>query len=217
MAVSRALRVYGWQLVVLAVGALAPVLLTALRTPVPADAAAVKGLTRVAAELIALAVFGQLLLVAPAASYLRSEQGQRRAFVAAAGQLARAVIPMLLVLATVAIGGLALVLPGIALFVLLALTAASPELGEPLPAPLLDSIAVVRARLPAVAITLVIAIALDIAIVVVAQRVFARPFGKAPTVQELASYRTVLRVAAVALVAIAPLPACALAAIRIRA
>jgi len=213
----RVLWTYGWQLLVLAAVALAPVLLIALRAPVPADAAVAKTVSKLAWPMIAFAVVGQLMLAGAAAVHARAI-GTRvrtlRTFGAAALQLARAVIPCLVALAAVAIGGMALVLPGVALFVLLSLTAASPELGEPLPAPLVDSIAIVRTRLAAVAIVLAAMIAVDVAIVIVAQRLFTVPISKAPTVHELASYRLVLRVAAVALVAISPVPACALAVIR---
>ena len=98
-------------------------------------------------ELIAIGWLGQLVLVGGAAAITGarpSQISQLGAFGRGLVQLARAIVPCLAAAAAIAIGGLALVVPGLVLLVLLALTGASRARG--VPASLADSIAVVRAR-----------------------------------------------------------------------
>jgi hypothetical protein len=101
------------------------------------------------------------------------------------------------------------------LIALLSLTGASPARG--VPAQLADSIAVARKHLPAVVLATAAMIAIDLAIGLVAQRVFATPLAKPPAPAQLVQYRHFVRVVALALVLASPLPATVLATIRTRA
>ena len=96
---------------------------------------------------------------------------------------------------------------------LLALTGASEQLADPLPAALLDSIAVVRANAKQVAMIVAIIVAADLAIALVAHVAILPALTKKPPVALLASARTFVRVIALALIALSALPACALAAL----
>jgi hypothetical protein len=194
--------------------ALAPVIAIALATRVPADAAAASALHARAWGLLALAALCQLVLVGGASAVVH-RPSQLGALGEGAIQLVRAVVPCLAAAAAIAIGGLALVVPGLLLLVLLALTGASREHG--VPARLLDSVAVVRRRLPAVAITVLAMLALDAAIGVIADRMFGAPLPKHPSAAQLAAARHVLRVIVAALVAGSPLVATVLATIHGRA
>jgi hypothetical protein len=214
--VARALQTwlrYIVPLTLLSALALSPVLLVALMTPAPADAAAASALRVRAWELVALAAFCQLLLVggASAASCKPSQLG---ALAGGAAQLVRAVVPCLAAAAAVAIGSLALVLPGLVLLVLLALTGASRERGAM--AALLDSIAVAGIRFRSVAITVLAMLAIDVAVGVIAHRMFGAPLGKRPSAAQLVAARHLVYAIAAALVVVSPLAATVLATIRTR-
>ncbi len=124
-------------------------------------------------------------------------------------------MPCLAATAAVAIGSLALVGPGLLLLVLLALTGASRERGAM--AALLDSIAVARSRLPSVAITMLAMLAIDVAVGVIAHRMFGAPLGKRPSAAQLVAARNVVYAIAATLVVVSPLAATVLATIRTRA
>jgi hypothetical protein len=125
-------------------------------------------------------------------------------------------VPCIVAAAAIAIASLALVVPGIVMLVLLALTGASSERG--LPAPLVDSIAVARKHLPAVALSVAAMLALDVAIGVVAQQSLVTiPIPRLPSPAQLAAFRSFARAIALALVIASPLPATVLATIRSRA
>lgn len=194
--------------------ALAPVAVVALLTPVPADAAAAAALRARGWELAALGVLCQVLLVGGMAPATR-RPSQLSALGSGAAQIARAVLPCLAAAAAIAIGTLALAVPGLLLLMLLALTAASPERGV---APALrDSIAAARAQLPAVGITVIAMLALDAAIAIAATRMFGAPLPRRATPQQLAMARHLVHAVALGLVVISPLPATVLATIRRRA
>jgi hypothetical protein len=215
--VGTALRTWLQYLVpvtLLSAVASAPVVLLALLTPVPADAAAAAALRLRGWELAALGLLCQILLVGGIAPATR-RPSQLSAFGSGAAQIARAVLPCLAAAAAIAIGTLALAVPGLLLLVLLALTGASPERGV---APALrDSIAAARAQLPAVAITVVVMLALDAAIAITATRMFGAPLPKRATPQQLAMARHLVHAVALGLVVLSPLPATVLATIRRRA
>ncbi len=168
---------------------------------------------------IALAWFawlGQLALVAAVAPAVRglargAPLAQARAITDGAARLGRAIVPVATVFAAIVLGGLALVVPGLALLVLLALTGASERLGEPLPAPLVDSIAVARASFGRVAIVVALALVVDIAIADGGQLALLGTVTKKPTPPQLAAMKLSPYVA-LALGAVSPLVACALAA-----
>ncbi|MEO8549216.1 MAG: hypothetical protein ABI678_04565, partial [Kofleriaceae bacterium] len=99
---------------------------------------------------------------------------------------------------------------------LLSLTGASDRLGEPLPAPLEDSIAVVRAVAEHVALVVAIVIAADLALALATHLILIPALPKKPTTAMLLPARTFVRVVALALVALSSLPACGLAALYVR-
>lgn len=215
--VGSALRTwlrYIVPLTLLSALALSPVLLVPLATGVPADAAAASALRTRGWELVALAVLCQLVLVG-GASAATPRPSQLRMLAGGGAQLGRAVVPCLAAAAAIAIGSLALVVPGLLLLVLLALTGASRERGAV--AALLDSIAVARSRLPAVALTVLAMLAVDVAIAVIAHRTLGAPLGKRPTAAQLLAARHVVHAIAAALVVVSPLAATVLATIRSRA
>lgn len=225
--VTLALRTwlrYLVPLTLLAAIALAPVIAIALRMRAPVDPAGARAVVAAGWGLIAIAALGQLVLVGGAAGILRarppqalqvSQPSQLRAFGAGLVQLVRAVVPCLAAAATIAIGGLALVVPGLVLLVLLALTGASPVRG--VPAALADSIAAARTRLWAVALAVAAMLAIDVAIGVAAQRAFVVPLSRPPAPAQLAQVRLFVRVVVIALIVASPLPATVLATIRTRA
>lgn len=201
-------------LTVLSAVALSPLVAVALRTRVPVDRAGVDATVALGWKLIAVAWFGQLVLVGGAAAIVRHQPSQLRALGAGLVQLLRAIAPCIAAAAAIAIGSLALAVPGLVLLVLLSLTGASPERG--LPAPLVDSIAVARTRVPVVALAVAGMLALDAAIGIVAHRALVVELPKHPAPAQLAAARDFVRAIALALVIASPLPATVLATIRAR-
>jgi len=99
---------------------------------------------------------------------LHEPLGQANALGRGARNLVRALVPCAVALTAIALGGVALVVPGVLLLGLFALTGASDRLAEPLPAALLDSVAVVRMHAKQVAIVVALMIAADLAIAAIA-------------------------------------------------
>lgn len=194
--------------------ALSPLVALALATPVPADLAGVKPVLRLGWTLLGIGGLGQLVLVGGASAMIGAPRSQLRAVGGGFLQLVRAVVPCLVAAATIAIGSLALVVPGPVLLVLLALTGASRERG--LPAPLLDSIASARRQLPAVALAVAALLAIDAAIGLTAYRAFVAPLPPKPTPAQLAAIRDFVRAIVLALVIVSPLPATVLGTLRAR-
>ena len=169
---------------------------------------------------VALAVFalvGQLATVAAAAPALRSlaagtPLAQTRALSLGARQLACAYIPVLVAFAAVLLGVCALVVPGLALLVLLALTGASERVGEPLPAPLADSVALVRPMFWRIAAIVGIALIVNLVIADGGQlALFGVVPKKNPSIAVSAAMKMKLWVP-LALAAVSPLVGCLLAA-----
>jgi hypothetical protein len=194
--------------------ALSPLVVLALGVRAPADPAAAQPVVRLGWTLLATAWLGQFILVGGTAPMLSEPPSQLRAFTRGFVQLIRAVVPCLVAALAVAIGSLALVVPGLVLLVLLSLTGASHESG--LPAPLLDSLAAARRQLPAVVLAVIALFALDAAIGLVAHRVFLAPLPAKPTPIQLAAVRSFVRTIALALVVLSPVPATVLAMLRAR-
>jgi hypothetical protein len=194
--------------------ALSPLVAIAARVRPPADPAGSRAAIQLGWTLLAVAWLGQFLLVGGAAAMLTEPASQLRAFTRGLLQLVRAVVPCLVAVLAVAIGSLALVLPGLALLVLLSLTAASRDRG--LPAPLLDSISAARRRLPAVALAVLALFAIDAAIGLIAHRAFIMPLAGKPAPAQLAAVRNFVRAIVLALVVLSPLPATVLAALHTR-
>jgi hypothetical protein len=198
--------------------ALSPVIALALRVRAPLDQASANAAAIVGWEMLGIAWLGQLVLVGGVAAVTgrpASPISQVRALRSGLVGVSRAAVPCLAAAVVVAIGSLAMVVPGLVLLVLLALTGASRERG--LPAPLLDSIAASRAQLPAIALTVAGMLALDAAIGLGAYRGFVAPLPRQATPAQLATVRHFVRAIAIALVVISPLPATVLATIRARA
>lgn len=205
---------YFAPLTLLSAIALSPVVVLALRAHLPRDQAGASALVTLGWEMIAFAWFGQLVLVGGAAAVTHAPGSQLRAFGGGLVQLVRAIVPCLAAVAAIAIGSLALAVPGLMLLVLLALTGASRERG--VPAILDDSIAAARRQLPTVALAVTAMVALDLAIGLVAQRAFVAPLPRLPPPVQLARIHHFVQVVALALVAVSPLPATVLATIRAR-
>jgi hypothetical protein len=169
-------------------------------------------------ELAATAWIFQLALVGAAAPAVRSVAldaplSQTSALFAGLRGLLRAALPVGLALGAIVLGSIALVVPGVLLLGLFALTGASERLGEPLPAALVDSVAVVRAHAKQVALVLAITIGVALAIALVTHVAILPALPQKLPVAQLAPARTFVRVIAFALVALSALPACALAAL----
>lgn len=217
---GRAYLRYAIPLTLLAGLALAPWLVLALGVRVPADLAGARGALRAAWIVGATAWIGQLLLVGAAAPLVRAldagaPPSQLRALGRGARGLLRAAVPWLAAVAAIAIGGLALAIPGLLLLVLFSTTAASTQRG--LPGPLVESVGVVRGRLGLAAAAVGVLLAVDLGAVLVAGELL-RPEGAGrPSPEQLAPFRRVVDVAAVAIVAIAPPIAALLAAVHARA
>jgi len=163
------------------------------------------------------AYFAQVWLAAAVAPAMRSlargaPLSQWRALAAGAGQLARAWAPVAVAAAAIVIGGVALVVPGLALLVLLAQTGASERIGEPLPAPLADSIALVRDAFWPTAAIVVAAIVIDLAVADGGQLAL---FGQIPRKNPGPAIVSAMKLKPYVLLALAgvsPLIACALSA-----
>jgi len=211
---------YAAPLTLLAAVALAPWLLLALAAPAPADVAAARSAVRATWLAGATAWIGQLALVGAAAPLVQSLDAgaplsQLRALGRGARQLVRAAVPWLTAVAAIAIGGLALAAPGLALLVLLSTTAASTERG--LPGPLAESAALVRRKLPLAAGVVAAAIAVDLGAALLAQELLRIPPGAKLRPDQLALFPVATQAVVIALAAIAPPIAALLAALHARA
>jgi hypothetical protein len=194
--------------------ALAPLIAIAVGVHAPADAAGAKPVIQLGWILLGVAWLGQFMLVGAASAMIGAPRSQLRAFGGGFVQLVRAVVPCLVAGAAIAVGSLAMVVPGAVLLALLALTGASRERG--LPAPLLDSLAAARRQPLAVALAVAALFAIDAAIGAVAYRVFLAPLPAKATPVQLAAVRGFVRAIALALVVLSPLPATVLATIHAR-
>lgn len=138
---------------------------------------------------------------------------QRRAALAGALGIVRAIVPCAIALLAIVVGGAALVAPGVALFGLLALTGAAAEAGLPPPAPLLDSVRVARARKLAVVAAIALMFALDFGAAYAIAAHAARDVPAKPTLDALLHVHAAARMLMLALAVLSPIPACAFAAI----
>jgi hypothetical protein len=217
---ARACVRYAVPLALLAAIALAPWIAVALRAEAPTNLAGARRALRTAWLLGATAWIGQLLLVGAAAPLVRALDAgaplsQLRALGRGALGLVRAAVPWLAAVAAIALGGLALAVPGLALLVLFSTTAASTRRG--LPGPLVESAALVRRRLPLVAGVVAAMLAVDLGAVYVAQELLRPAVARKPRPDQLAAYGHLVPAVAVAVLAIAPAIAATLAAVHARA
>jgi hypothetical protein len=137
---------------------------------------------------------------------------QWRALVDGARNLVRALVPWLIVVAAIALGELALVVPGLLLAVLLSLTGASERLDQPPPAALVDSVEVVRRSFGRVALLFVGIMLVNLAIALALQMALVPHIAKKVAAAKLLPVRTFVRTLPAAIAVISPLLACALAA-----
>jgi len=206
-------------LTALSVLAFLPLIFVALRVPAPANAKQAQIALNYAWVLGACSLVPLFLLVGGVAPAVRGIAGgaprsQLGVLLAGLGGLARAAIPTLLAVAAIAIGGLACVIPGLVLLVLLALTGASGEDGAP--ARLTDSIAIARTRLMPIIGVLACVLAVQAIAIFVLSRPLV-PLPKKPPPEQLAAFRQLVRLTVAGIALAAPIAAVALAAIHARA
>ena len=212
----RAWLTYLGPFVVLGVVAAAPPLFVFYKLAPTLDPEHARARVPLGIALAFVALFAQLAAVAAVAPAVRAVAArerlpQLRALLDGAAALVRAIVPACVVAATVLLGGVALVVPGLALLVLLALTGASERLREPLPAPLVDSVALVRDQFWRVALVVGIALVVDLAIADGGQLSLLGTVMKKPNATQLAAMK-LSRTVAIALAAVTSLVATSLAA-----
>ncbi|HTR51681.1 MAG TPA: hypothetical protein VMJ10_13290 [Kofleriaceae bacterium] len=194
------------SLALLAAVAMSPWLLVA------ADVGAASDLAHARAQLVAAwivagtAWVGQLWLVAGVVALRRGEP-----LANCARALASSLVPWLVAVLAIALGFAALVVPGFVLLVLLAPTGASTRIGDPLPAPLVDAAALARRDLRRVALLVAGTIVVDLALAGAATLLLAPALPKTAPVAALHATRLVVVAVALAVSALAPLPAWLLA------
>ncbi len=198
--------------------AFAPLLLLALRVPIPGNAKQAAINLRYAYAFAGCSVIPLLLLVGGVAPAVRGiVGGAPRSQLAVLGAglvgLARAAVPTLLAVAAIAIGGLALALPGLLLLVLLALSGASVAAGAP--ARLAESVAIARTRFFRIAGILLVTLGIQAIAIFVLSRGLV-PIPKPPRPEHLAAFRQLVRVTVAGILLAAPIPAVLLAVIHTR-
>ncbi len=217
---GRVLTRHAPTVAVLALVAFVPLLLTALRLPAPSGLAPAKAMVRTTLGLVVATVPCVLLLVGGVAPLARAVVAGTplplfAALRAGLGGLARAVVPCLLACAAILIGTLALVVPGLLLLGLFALTGASTAAG--LPASLDDSAAIVRAHRRSVALVMIAWLGVvGLALLALYLRL-PLPLPKKPLATTLSEFRTFARTAVLIAITAGPVVATALAAIHARA
>lgn len=217
---ARTLVRYVVPLAIATLVVMLPAAYLAFRAPWPRDLA---GANLALARAFAFAGTGWIatfVLVGVAAPLARSVAAgaplsQLRAVGAALANGARMALPCLAASAAVLVGGLALVVPAFVLMAMLALTGTSEERG--MPAPLVESVAIVRARWKPVAAVVGAMFVVDVALAFVAWKTVAVPFGKKLKPIEWATYGSVARVVVLGIAASAPVFATLLAAIGVTA
>lgn len=213
----RTLVRYIVPLALVSVLVVAPWLAIAWKSPWPHDLKTANLALGRAFAIAGTAWMATFILVGAAAPLARSiaagaPLSQLHALVAAFTSTLRMALPCLAAIAAVVIGGLALVVPALALLVLLALTGASTERG--LPAPLVDSVAAVRAGWKPVAAIVAVMLLVDVALAFAAWKLVAVPFAKKLKPAQWATYGNVARVVAIGVLATTPVFATLLAAVR---
>ncbi len=207
---------YVVPLTLLAVVLFAPLLGYGLLSKTPGELGPAWRMVMVAWGAVATAWIAQYMLVGAAAPLARSIADARplpqlAALRVAVGGLARAVLPTLMVVAAIAMGSIALVLPGLVLGVLLSLTGASTRNG--LAEPMLDSVARVRANLKLAIAAVVGILVVDFAIITVPFVILLGPLSPRPTPEELSTAQLLLQIVTIGLPLVTPVAACVLAAV----
>lgn len=203
-------------LTILSVIALAVVGMYGWRVGAARDIVAARLQVRLGWTLVGFAGVLQLLLVAgvaPAVRSVASGRGISQIGALASGVIGmvRAVVPWLVAVIAIAIGSLALILPGLLVLVAVSMTGASERLAEPLPLPITDSIAATRGNFMRIAMIVGLMLAVDVAIGGIAQTTIVHALKQPTTTAALLATRRFVHVVAGSLIAFSPLPACALA------
>jgi hypothetical protein len=216
-----ALRTYGRYavpLTLISIVVFAPACYSALRAPPPNNAATAISALRFAWTLAATGWAYQLVLVGAAAPLVRgvaagAPLSQPRAVAAALANLIKMALPCLTAIAAIVLGALALVVPAIVVFGLLALTGASRERG--IPAPLADSARSAQTHAAAVACVLAAMLAVDLVLALAAWKLGTVPIAGKLAPAQWAAYGQVARVVAIGLAIVSPVFAMLLAAIHV--
>lgn len=209
---------YVVPLTLLSVIAFSPLLALALRVSVPVTSIQAQVALRLAWACAGCSVIPLFILVggvAPAVRAIASGQRPSQLAVLRTGivGLAHALVPCLLAVAAIVVGGLAVAVPGLILLVLLALTGASTEDGAS--ARLADSVAIARTRIVPIVVVIATTFALQALAIYLVQRQIV-PVPKKASPEHLAMFRQLVRVTAAGIALAAALPAVALAAIHAR-
>jgi hypothetical protein len=213
----RAWLRYVVPLTVLAAIAFVPAIYFSSKLGAPTDLVKARVVVRWSWAVAGTAWAWQWLLVASVAPAVRGivrgqPLSQWRAFADGLHNLVRAIVPWMIVVAAILLGELALVIPGFLLAVLLALTGASERLGQPPPAPLVDSVEVARRGCWRVFAIVVAILVVNLAITYALQLALVPHIAKPVPAAKLLPIRTFVRLVPLALAAISPLVACLLAA-----
>lgn len=213
----RAYLRYVVPLTLLSALACLPLVWLAARVGAAPDLAKARAQVRLGWILAGCAWICQLWLVAGVAPAVRGvvcgqPLSQWRALADGARGLVHGLVPSAIAICAIALGGVALVVPGLLLLVLLAFTGASERLAEPPPAALVDSAAAARKSFSRAALLVATVIAVDLAVAFVAQSLLVPTIAKKVPAAQLLPIRTFVRTVPLALAALSPLLACALAA-----
>jgi hypothetical protein len=204
-------------LTLLAAIAFVPLLYAASRVGAAQDLAKARAQLRFGWMLAAMAWACQLWLVAGVAPAVRgivsgAPLSQLGALTAGLRGLARGFVPCAIAVVAVGLGGIALVVPGLLLLVLLSLTGASDRLTAPPATPLADSVAVARGDFARVALVVGVIVAVDLAIALLLQWQLVPRISKKLAASKLAPIRTFVQMVPLVIAVVSPLAACALAA-----
>jgi hypothetical protein len=195
---------------------MAPIALFALGVKTPTNAKQAGVVLRVAWLCATSGMLALLVLVAGLAPILRAaSEGRPLSQIVALGigvrGMVRAIVPVAIVLCAVAMGLVALAVPGVLLYVLFVLAPASEATG--IENKLAESIAIVRARWRSIAIVIGATMLALAAVVAVQQLMLPIPLGKTPPKAQLVLFPQLVRTLAIAMMGIVPIAAVALASI----
>ncbi len=209
--VARAAR-YIAPIAVLSAIVMAPIAWFAFGVPPPANPKQATVVLRLVWVVAASGMLSLLVLVAALAPIVASERvSQLAALGRGVRGLVRAIVPAMIVLCAVAMGLVALAVPGVLLFALFVFAPASDAGG--IGAKLADSVAIVKERWRAVALVIGATMVVLAAVVAVQQIMLPIPLGKTPPRAQLVMFPNMMRLTAIAIVGLVPMAAVALAAI----
>lgn len=215
----RACLRYAPVLLVVCAIACAPAIGEALLQGRVTNAAVARSQVQLVWLVAGLAFAGQLLAVGAAAPLVRSLADEapialRDAPRVAFAGLAATVGPWLVAIAAIAIGFIALVVPGAILLALFATVGATPRAGDSVGLTLATTAVETRARPRRVVATVAAVIVVDVALAIVVRTAFMHAIPNKPTAAQLAAVHVGLQLLAAAIVVVTPIAACALASAR---